>query len=643
MHRSCLVAALALATATTLGAQEARSKWLRLERTTYHLQEPLKVHFTRPPGFPERGWVGLFEASAPRGMAANGKELAFRYLEKDATGTFECTLPDREGAFEVRLLDGQAQVDSLSLRVAFLTEGASLAMGATRVFYPGQEVAVDFTAPATYHPQAYVGLYPAAAPHAYDQASGKEVGYKYLEGKRQGTFTFPAPAALGAYEFRLYERQRLARTVAFEVAALKGDSRLAMDRRVYYPGQEVAVRWRAPAYFPTRAFVGQYPADVVRGMEANGKELGYAYLEGKTEGTYTFRAPAKAGDYEVRLLDGIQEVVALPFRVELLRGAASLEVQAVEPKVRIAFTAPGYFPEQSWVGIFPADTVRGLEANGKEKAYAYLGGKTSGVIELSPPAGDGPFEVRILDRSQEVLAVEMKPGASAKAPADPPPEPISVDAGGTPQAGGSGGDVGDELFSNFNIASVGNGPKVPTTFRLASPHQLGSLLSYHWNSKQGKAPGTLALRHESGRTFGPWQASGRPGQGGVRDANWVVEPGVELPAGEYTVVDSDPASWSWNEGSGGRGFVQVHGTPVGAGAAGAAGEGGEAGGSAAGAPDDGGGGSAGDGSSGSASEFPADEEDTLGEDVDFGEGITPVKDEPLSEAEVEDVMKGFFR
>jgi hypothetical protein len=71
-------------------------------------------------------------------------------------------------------------------------------------------------------------------------------------------------------------------------------------------------------------------------------------------------------------------------------------------------------------------------------------------------------------------------------------------------------------------------------------------------------PGSISLRDSAGNTYGPWQAYGEPGMGGVPDAYWVVEPDVVLPPGTYEVVDSDPSTWSQNSDTGGRGVTWVY-------------------------------------------------------------------------------------
>ena len=112
-----------------------------------------------------------------------------------------------------------------------------------------------------------------------------------------------------------------------------------------------------------------------------------------------------------------------------------------------------------------------------------------------------------------------------------------------------------------NISGVQNGPTQPTVVTLNSPRTLALITNYHWNNARGAAPGTIALRDSQGKVYGPWKAEGSPGQGGVPNAYWTVRPMALLPAGTYSVVDSDPATWAYNPQSGGQGFTRVETLP----------------------------------------------------------------------------------
>jgi len=111
------------------------------------------------------------------------------------------------------------------------------------------------------------------------------------------------------------------------------------------------------------------------------------------------------------------------------------------------------------------------------------------------------------------------------------------------------------IYRNDNGSSVSGGPRSPTTFTIPVGHKLAAIRTYHYNNGQGKPGGTIMLRHSDGRQFGPWSTS-------VESRfYWVAKPNASIPPGTFTVIDSDPASWSNNSSSGNAGFVIVNGMP----------------------------------------------------------------------------------
>jgi hypothetical protein len=112
----------------------------------------------------------------------------------------------------------------------------------------------------------------------------------------------------------------------------------------------------------------------------------------------------------------------------------------------------------------------------------------------------------------------------------------------------------EELYSVLSIGVAYNGATEPTTFSISESWLVTEIITYHWNDAQGKTPGTVGLQAADGTTYGPWQAIGQPGQGGVPDAYWVVSPNIVIPAGTYTVLDSDPSTWAQNDETGGAGM-----------------------------------------------------------------------------------------
>jgi len=119
----------------------------------------------------------------------------------------------------------------------------------------------------------------------------------------------------------------------------------------------------------------------------------------------------------------------------------------------------------------------------------------------------------------------------------------------------------NKLFDNGNIMGVQEGGKSPTV-EFKTPVTITEISTYHYNQGKGATPGEISLVG-GGRTYGPWSTVGYTGQGDVKNAGWTAKPDAVVPAGTYTVIDSDPATWSQNSESGGLGFVTILGAPVG--------------------------------------------------------------------------------
>ena len=71
------------------------------------------------------------------------------------------------------------------------------------------------------------------------------------------------------------------------------------------------------------------------------------------------------------------------------------------------------------------------------------------------------------------------------------------------------------IFENGNTAAVESGPQTPTFVPLNQPYLVTYINTYHYFSG-GMPPGQIGLRsQDTGIVYGPWQAVGEVGQGGV--------------------------------------------------------------------------------------------------------------------------------
>jgi hypothetical protein len=126
----------------------------------------------------------------------------------------------------------------------------------------------------------------------------------------------------------------------------------------------------------------------------------------------------------------------------------------------------------------------------------------------------------------------------------------------------------EAIFHTDNTDAVQHGPpRAPATFSISRPYFVTYIWTYHCFNYENPgvcgdafAPGYISLKRDDGVEFGPWQVSAN---NNVERTNWGVRPNARIPSGIYTVTDSVPEHWSWNEKAQGRGLTKVYGQPVG--------------------------------------------------------------------------------
>ena len=165
------------------------------------------------------------------------------------------------------------------------------------------------------------------------------------------------------------------------------------------------------------------------------------------------------------------------------------------------------------------------------------------------------------------------PGAAALDPAAPSDQAFSVETPApstaatpavtvlAPTAAPTPDFSGEEitLFSNSNPDGIRDGATGPAALVIEAPTLVTYVQTYHWHKGKGVKPGTISITGPDGTVYGPWQAAGTDGQGGVKNAYWEAKPMIELAPGTYLVDDSDPATRGTNDGMGGIGQTIVRG------------------------------------------------------------------------------------
>jgi len=190
---------------------------------------------------------------------------------------------------------------------------------------------------------------------------------------------------------------------------------------------------------------------------------------------------------------------------------------------------------------------------------------------------EGWHHLVIVDKKMnqtQVYSVYLLPGERTSLEIDPSGKPMDMTGPkGTAIKplilGPEGGQISDQedgakesqiIFDNSNKASVDNNPTCSPNFTINEPRRITYIDTYHWNYGQGtEMDGTIGLEKDDGTTYGPWTVQTEPGMNGVPNAYWKCRPDTVIPAGTYTIVDSDPSTWSQNYESGGCGFSKVEG------------------------------------------------------------------------------------
>lgn len=193
----------------TMAQIEDTSMWL--DKTNFNPGERIVVHFRAPASFSTSAWIGLIPSDIPHGSEATNDQhdIEYKYLKGMTSGTLYFTAPRKAGMYDFRMNDRDdngTEVGSMSFYVVAPTGGGVSLSLDKRGYRPGEQIKVTFTAPATYHRSAWIGIIPSSVPHGSEATNDQhDVAYKYLEGMTSGTFYFTAPSTPGSYDMRMHD------------------------------------------------------------------------------------------------------------------------------------------------------------------------------------------------------------------------------------------------------------------------------------------------------------------------------------------------------------------------------------------------------------------------------------------------------
>lgn len=193
-------------------------------------------------------------------------------------------------------------------------------------YFPGEEIEVVAVATGMTD-SAWVGVIPTTTPHGKEADNeADKLGYSYLSEPR---LVLVAPKTPGEYDVRLNDNDdngvelasRGFKVVADPSPVSEAKLMLAPNTTVE-PGANLEVPFEAPLEWREDAWIGIIPPKTEHGDEAvaDGANMGYEHIKGRTRGRVSLKAPSEPGVYDVRMFDqdsdGGKEADSQSFKVE---------------------------------------------------------------------------------------------------------------------------------------------------------------------------------------------------------------------------------------------------------------------------------------------------------------------------------------
>ncbi|MEZ0374857.1 MAG: hypothetical protein ACAI44_37575 [Candidatus Sericytochromatia bacterium] len=203
--------------------------------------------------------------------------------------------------------------------------------------------------------------------------------------------------------------------------AAKGPTKVELSKTSFSAGEAITVHFSVdPALaLDKTAWIGLIPSEVPHGNEAvnDNYDQEYHYLDGKTSGDMTFKAPQDPGNYDLRLnssdengteLSSVSFTVAGPAK-PLTGNALALDKSRYAPgetmTITVSIKAESKLDETAWVGIVPSAVDHGSEKLNDQHnlGYKYLGKALFGKTTLPAPGAPGLYDIRLNDTDNDSL------------------------------------------------------------------------------------------------------------------------------------------------------------------------------------------------------------------------------------------------
>ena len=181
---------------------------LKLQKNSYNPGDDIALDFSVAIPLPKTAWIGIIPSNIPHGSedVNDQNDVDYQYVGEKQSGTLQFHAPDKAGSWDFRLNDvdgGGTELASVTFQVGAVKLEGTLKLQ-KNVFAPGEQIKVDFTAPAELSRSAWIGIIPSDIPHGKEEVNDQhDIQYSYLEKKSSGVLNFVAPPEAGSYDFRM--------------------------------------------------------------------------------------------------------------------------------------------------------------------------------------------------------------------------------------------------------------------------------------------------------------------------------------------------------------------------------------------------------------------------------------------------------
>ncbi|MEX0970083.1 MAG: VWA domain-containing protein [Paracoccaceae bacterium] len=278
------------------------------------------------------------------------------------------TMPEAEGAYELRYVTGQDRLTLATLPITL--EANAVTLNAAPVASSGAEIQVTWSGPDNRND--FITVVPVGAP------DGEFENYTYT---RQGSpLGLTMPEAEGAYELRYVTGQdRL--TLATLPITLEANAVTLEHGGVANAGAEIAVIWSGPDN--RNDFITIVPVGAPDGAFDN-----YSYT--RSGSPLAIRAPDAAGSYEIRYVTGQDRnmLASIPLTLVSVETSLSAAPSAVAG-AEVAVTWSGPDNQNDYIAIVPTGADEGVSGN-----YTYT--RQGSPLEVQSPDYPGAYEIRYI-------------------------------------------------------------------------------------------------------------------------------------------------------------------------------------------------------------------------------------------------------